>query len=307
MPNNPTPSDKTARAGLFFGISAILCWSFASACTYLGAKELGTWSFTCLSTLLSGIVMLTFRRFHRGELRSAIFLPGRLWLITICCFAVYGLVYPWALSQSQPSQVLGVNLINYFWPTLTVICGILWVPNTRFTKYIVIALILSLAGIFCANFRDLRQFFSASQTQPSASTLPYILAAVAATTWAVYSSLLARWKSWAGDYLTSGIGFLIISLIAGLAGFRSGEFSQSMSASGLFWTILYGLGPSAGGYLTWELALQRAKVQTLGLLGAATPILSVLVLCLFLKRLPNEEILLAAGLVSGGVILSMKS
>jgi drug/metabolite transporter (DMT)-like permease len=69
-------------------------------------------------------------------------------------------------------------------------------------------------------------------------------------------------------------------------------------------TVLYGAGPLAAGYLFWELALPKARVQTLSLIAAATPILSTLLLCGFLKTPPGPELLVAALLVSGGVLLS---
>ena len=40
--------------------------------------------------------------------------------------------------------------------------------------------------------------------------LPYLLALVAALTWGVYSALLARWRHWSKDYVTSPMGFLLI-------------------------------------------------------------------------------------------------
>jgi drug/metabolite transporter (DMT)-like permease len=39
--------------------------------------------------------------------------------------------------------------------------------------------------------------------------LLYGLALVAAVTWAVYSTLLARWRDWARNYVTSPVGFLL--------------------------------------------------------------------------------------------------
>lgn len=311
MSPSASGTKRTAHTGLLFGMLAVFFWSFSSTFIYLGAKQLGTWTFVFLATVISGTATLLLRWIRRGELRTAICLPPRLWIITLCGFAAYGIVYPWALSRSSSSQILGVNLINYFWPTLTVVCGVLWVPHTRFNPRILIALLLSLAGIFCANAGDIRNLLSDPPKSPAPSSattvLPYFLAGAAAVAWAVYSSLLARWKTWASRYLTSGIGLWLTSLIAGVAGLCSGTLFGHTTTTGFVWTILYGLICSAGGYTMWELALSRAKVQTLGLLGAVTPILSILVLCVFLRQSPSPEILLAAGLVGGGVILSVRS
>ena len=42
----------------------------------------------------------------RGELRSALWLPWRLWAAPVCCFVLYGLAWPWALAASTARQVV---------------------------------------------------------------------------------------------------------------------------------------------------------------------------------------------------------
>jgi drug/metabolite transporter (DMT)-like permease len=72
-----------------------------------------------------------------------------------------------------------------------------------------------------------------------------------------------------------------------------------------------GLVPNAAGYMLWELALHRASGISLGLMGAATPVLSTLWLLLLFAftgktgTLPThwETLLLGAGLVAGAVLL----
>jgi drug/metabolite transporter (DMT)-like permease len=54
------------------------------------------------------------------------------------------------------------------------------------------------------------------------------------------------------------------------------------------------------------MALSRARVQTLSLVAAATPILSTFLLCCFLRTMPGPELAVAALLVSGGIVLSMQ-
>ena len=302
------PAHSTGRVGIWMGCAAVLFWSFGSSLIYLGAREAGTWPFVALATLSAGVLQLISRRMYHGELRTSIRLPWRLW-IPLMCFVIYGLVWPSALVASTPSQVGGVNLINYLWPVLTVLFSAWWVPGVRLTKPMAIALILAVAGLICANIQPLRELLS-NRSTASVSTvragLPYALACVAALTWALYSALLVRWRSWANQYVTSPIGFLIVGLIACsvLVIHRSGEHTPS--PFGLCMTLLYGLGPLAAGYLLWELALARAGVQALSLIAATTPVLSTLVLCLCLKHLPGPDLVLAALLVSGGVVLSMR-
>lgn len=298
-------SSSAARLGIILGVGAVLFWSFGASLVYLGAREAGTWPFVTIASLTGGGMQMIFRRVYHGELRSAIWLPWRLWLIPMLCFVVYGLVWPWALVTSDSKQVFGVSLINYLWPVLTVLFSVWWVPGVKLKGRTVVALLLAVAGLVCANLKSIRLLWSAGGTDHSIGQwLPYALALVAATTWGLYSAFLVRWRSWARNYVTSPLGFILIGLFAGAVMVKTQVGPAKLTTFGVLMTLLYGAGPLAAGYLLWELALSRARVQVLSLIAAATPVLSTLLLCCFLRTPPGAELVLAALLVSGGVLLS---
>jgi drug/metabolite transporter (DMT)-like permease len=289
------------------GAVAVLCWSFGSSLIYLGARETGAWPFVAISCLSGGTLQLISRRIYHGELRTATWLPWRLCVGPLLCFVVYGLAWPCALVASSGPQVVGVNLINYLWPVLTVVFSAWWVPGLRLTKATFIAIVLALAGLACANAPQIRELLSAGVNGSRMNQfLPYSLAVVAAVTWAIYSTLLVRWRAWSREYVTSPIGFILIGAIAGLISLCGGRGTGRLSGFGLLATIIYGIGPLAAGYLSWELALAKAKVEVLSLIAAVTPVLSTLLLCWFLRKIPGLELITAALLVSAGVALSMK-
>jgi drug/metabolite transporter (DMT)-like permease len=302
-------ANTASRPGLVLGMGAVLCWSFGSSLVFLGAQQTGPWAFVALSSLTGAALQLIWRRMSHGELRSALWLPWRLWAAPVCCFVLYGLVWPWALAASTARQVVGVNLINYLWPILTVVFSAWWVPGVRLTGRLLGAMLLAVAGLALANLPQFRQMLSSEAGAgpfASRSCLPYALALLAAVTWGVYSASLARWRLWAKDYVTSPLSFLIIGAIACVIVGFTGSLPRRLAGSALWLTLLYGAGPLAAGYLLWEMALPRAKVQTLGLLAAAIPALSTFLLCLFLKKSPGLELIAAALLVSGAVVLSLR-
>jgi drug/metabolite transporter (DMT)-like permease len=308
----PTGADEPnppSRLGLLLGMGAVLCWSFGSSLVFLGARQTGPWLFVALSSLTGAALQLVWRRLSRGELRSALWLPWRLWTSPVCCFVLYGLVWPWALATSTARQVVGVNLINYLWPILTVVLSAWWVPGVRLTGRLIGAMLLAVAGLALANLPQLRQMLSSGSgagSSPGAGFLPYSLALLAAVAWGAYSASLARWRDWAKDYVTSPLSFLIIGAIASVIVAVSGSIPPRLAGSALCMTFLYGAGPLAAGYLLWEMALPRARVQTLGLLAAAIPVLSTCLLCVVLKKSPGPELIAAALLVGGGVVLSLR-
>lgn len=308
--NRPETAHGTERQGLIFGGAAVLSWSFASLLIFLGAREAGMWSFVAVASLIGGMVQLVAWRWHRGRFRSALRLPWRLWAVSVPCFVAYGLVWPAAVVTSSPQEVYGVNLINYLWPVLTVLLAAWWVPGAQLTARTILAAGLSLAGLVCANLSYLRAGFataSGQQEMPAHGLLPYGLALGAAVSWAVYSASLARWRHWAGAYATSPLGFLLTGLIAAAVNGFSGDTPAPASQRGMLLTVAYGIGPLAVGYLSWEVALARARVQSLGLLGALTPVLSTLLLCVFLRSVPGPELIVGAVLVSAGALLSVRT
>ncbi len=298
--------------GLALGATAILCWSFGAAFTCTGAPVLGTWRFVGLTTLVGGLLQIAFRWIRWRELRGVLVLPSALWLITIFGFVVNVMAYPLALTTAQTdAQRCAVNLINYLWPILTVICGILWVRGTRFRWTLALAIALAVAGMALANLDQIKMLFMETRSRHSTwqfrDALPYLLASVGAVTWALYSSLLARWESWAKDYCTSAVGLVVLGITANLVSWQFEGPVARLTPAAVGATVLCALTTQAAGYLLWELALSRESVKILGLIGAMTPILSTIWLCVSLHYLPGVELILAAVLVSGAVVIGMRS
>jgi len=301
-------STSAPKLGLILGALAVVFWSFGASLVFVGAEQTGTWPFVTISSLTGGFIQLMARRVYHGELRTSLRLPWQLWLGPVVCFVLYGLAWPFALVNSTTRQVVGVSLINYLWPVLTVLFSVWLVPGVRLTPRTLIAVILAGAGLVLANYKQLEALVFDSSNHQSAVRhyLPYILGGIAAVTWAIYSALLARWRAWAKDYVTSPSGFLLIGLIGAALMTVGGTLPKSLTPLGALLTLCYGCGPLAAGYLLWEVALSKAKVQTLSLIAAVTPILSTFLLCFFLRRIPGAELICAAFLVSGGVVLSMR-
>jgi drug/metabolite transporter (DMT)-like permease len=311
MKQNIADLNSYPQTGFVFCSLAVLIWSFSSILARFGGTSMGPWQFTGVVCILSGCLHLLFRWLMYGDFRNAIFLPPKLWIITIFGFAVCVLTFPLAMAISRTEgEICAVALINYLWPTMTVLLGVMLVPDTHFNKRLAMAVVLAFLGLILANIRQMPLIF-AGKAETSIplwrAILPYLLGLTAAMSWAFYSVFLARWRDWVKNYTSCAMGMLIAGAAALVVAVLTESRANHLSARGIVFIVLYALGPSAAGYLLWELAVPRTNVKTLGLMGALIPVLSIIWLCIFLRYLPGWELFAGAILVSLGIILSRRS
>jgi drug/metabolite transporter (DMT)-like permease len=266
------------QLGIIFGLISILLWATAASFTFWGGKALG-WQFFAITAGISSICQTIVYRLMGRSLRSIWQPPAKLWLPIILGLVVYMLAYYQALSSASPRQAVGVNLINYLWPTLTILLAVFFLPGGKMTLRLAIAMLIALAGTVLANWQPIGIALSAGPADVGGnlSPWPYILAGVCAISWAGYSVTLARWRNWAKEYATAPIGVAIVAMVC-LTVCLLGTGWQPMNTTQWLLVILNGVGPSAGGYLFWELALHRTDAHVLGLMGSAAPILSTVCL-----------------------------
>ncbi len=279
-----------AAAGLAMGGSAILLWSLSSACIYYVGRQLGVWQFLTLTAAIAGLVQLAVYLAMGRRLRRLLLPPTRLWLAIGLGFVLYEFLYTGALvASTTPTQTMGASLMNYLWPTLTVVFSAWWVAGERLHGRLALSMLLSLVGLLLVNGRAL------ARPESGVSALPYVLGGLAAVCWAAYCALTSRWRAWAQDYAASPVGFLLVSLVAAAVCALQNTW---MPMDGRAWAgvLFTALGPWAAGYLLWELALHRAPGTMLGLLASATPVLSTLCLMLLFVLVGTGE---APGSTSG--------
>jgi drug/metabolite transporter (DMT)-like permease len=291
------------KAGMTMGLACVLVWSTTAMLVSLGGKRMSAWQFVACASGLGGAAQWAYYIFAAPRGISCLRLPWRLWAVTALAFVPYGLILPTALilCGANDAELCGVNLINYLWPVLTVVCALLWVPGTALTWRMALAIPLALAGLALANQDVVAAWAHGRAGGPA---LPYVLAGAAAIIWATYSSLLARWRGWANRYATAPIGFVLTGAIAAAICQMNHQWSP-LDGRAAVSILLCGLGPFGFGYLLWELALHRAPAGSLGLLATAIPVLSTVLLCAVSGHWP-ASIFLAAGMVSVAALFSAK-
>jgi len=262
------------RQGILFGAVALLLWSTTAAATVLVGGRVGAWQFLALATLIAGVLQTVACAVSlKMPLRRIFAPPPKLLALVFFLFAPYMVVYTLALVLSAKQQKVGVSLLNYLWPTLTVVFAARLVPGHKMTARLAFSLALALSGVVLANFRGFCEAVAGGGEK--VPVFPYFLGLAAGVAWAAYSALVARWKSWAGAHAACPLGFFTTSAAAFAVCAASGGWAP-MDAFAWAGVCYMAAGPFAASYLLWELALHRAPARALGLMASGTAVLSTL-------------------------------
>ena len=301
------------KRGILLGVAAILCWACAGAAASWMGKHLGLWPTLSIACGIGALAQTVCYLAMGHSVRAVLMPPPKLWLIILLGFPLYEVAHVGALAGSaSDTQTVGVNLINYLWPTLTVLFAVMWVPGTKASMRLALAAGLALAGVIVGNWKGVEVVFGWNGAA-RLPMLPYALVFVAAVSWSVYSAVLSRWRAWADKYSTATAGFLATGIIAAIICTLRGEW-RPLTATEWLVAAPAGLIVYAAGYMLWELAIHRAPAEKLGLLSGAVPILSTL--CLYAmfaiiqssdRPSPSDVLrqLIAAVLIASAVLISM--
>jgi drug/metabolite transporter (DMT)-like permease len=261
---------RRQTAGMWMGAAAILFWATSTACVLWIGRQVGVWQYLAINGLIAAGGQVALYSLLGRSPQSLFVMPLRLWAAAVLGFVLYAVCFTLGMiTAASNAQATGVSLMNYLWPVLTVLCCLFLVPGSRMNARLGVALAISFLGLAIANWDAI------SQARLHDATLPYLLGGLAGCLWALYSALISRWRAWSQRYATAPSGFLMISMLGAAVCLAKGEW-RAVDARTWMALLYSGLVPHAAGYMLWELALHRAPATKLGLMGAATPVLSTL-------------------------------
>jgi drug/metabolite transporter (DMT)-like permease len=287
----------------FGGLMAIILWSSTIAVARSLSERLGPLTAGACVYLIGGLFCLLplAQRCPRTTQRSLP--PLYVWgcgslfvLYTVLLYLAIGLA-------SSREQVLEVGIVNYLWPALTLLlslpllrqrAGVLLWPGT----------LLAMFGVVLVMTQGARLSWSVFAEHLHRNPLAYILAAVAAFSWALYSNLTRRWSAGA----TGGaVGWFVAStgLLLLLLRFTVAE-PCAWSVQALLEAIFLG-GITALAYALWDRAMRDGDLLLVAACSYLTPLLSTLVSCLYLKVAVSSKLWLGCLLLIVGSLLSWRS
>ncbi len=286
------------------GLSILAAFGFGSASVFARSALQGItllpaiWLSLVVSFLLSGALALAFAFEDLDKLSLAAF--G--WVIALALIQNFG-----GRSQNYMAiNIIGASRASLFFATQAPFSALLALVflGESVTVPVVLGTVAVVAGLLAASGDSLLEGWRTERK----FLLGYLLALSAG---AAYGSTNIVFKK-AAEQLDSPLVITALSLLVGLALLfpftaRSvGHAPRSMAANrdSLRFVVLAGLAAGVGVNALY-FALQRADVVIVGPIVAANPLITVLLAHLFISRLEQVTLRLAAGtvLAVGGVIL----
>ncbi len=260
------------------GIFALIFWGSSIAFSRSLTEKLGTFTSGSYIFLLAGGLSCTYliisHRLQRIVHISRTYLVGCGTLFVVYVASLYLAI---GIAANRV-QVLEVGLINYLWPSLTLIMAIpILKRKTRFT--LIPGCLLGFGGVLLAS-GQFGESWSTFLENLVSNWAPYALALVAAVCWALYSNLARRW---AGETESGAVPLFLLASGLALVGLRI-LFPERTE-----WTIqpmlelaYMAVFSSILAYTFWDIAMRRGNVVLVASLSYLTPLLSIVFGSLYL-------------------------
>jgi drug/metabolite transporter (DMT)-like permease len=290
--------------GTACGIGAILLWSTIVALARSLSEQVGPITSAAAVHLIAGLASgLHLVGSSQGVTRIRQ-LPRRYLWGCGALFVTYMLVLFLGVGLAgNEQQVLEVGLLNYLWPTLTILFSLLLL-NKRASLLVVPGTLAALLGVICVLTQGSQISWSAFVQNVAANPTAYTLGLTAAVSWALYSNLTRRW---AGDGPGGGVDvFLpatgILLLIVALAAGEEGCWRARTCAE----TVFLGLVTWVA-YRLWDVAMRTGNLILVAACSYLTPLFSTIVTCLYLGVEPGQRLWLGCVLIVSGSLMTWRS
>lgn len=287
------------------GLLALVLWSASVALGRSLSEQLGPLTTAAAVYLIDGVFCLAVL----GQKRRKVTAPeppfSRLYLWGCgSLFALYMFAFYQALGLAADRlQVLEIGMINYLWPSLTILFSLLLLGHQAHLLLIP-GTLLALGGIFLVLTHETDLSWTSFVHHLDANPLAYLLALVAALSWGLYSNLTRRW---AGAGSRSAVPWFMFA--TGILLF----FLRLSKPEPNAWTFRAGTEllslalATALGYLGWDLAMRKGNVALVVACSYFTPLLSTLVSCAYLGIAASVRLWVGGLAIVAGSLISWVS
>jgi drug/metabolite transporter (DMT)-like permease len=286
------------------GLTAILLWSTTVAFSrsiseHVGPLLSGASVYLAAGLILACQLVIKDRSLKRLRTLPPKYLFGCGALFVICNLALYlGL----GLASNR-YQTIEVGLVNYLWPSLTILLS-LPILARRASLGLIPGTLVAFFGVYLVMTMGTWISWGSFSANLLSNPRAYGLGIVAAVSWALYSNLARRWGGPGSDgavvvfVLATGVAFLALLPLHPAHGSLTPRVVGEIGYLGL---------ATAVAYVSWDTAMRKGDVVLVAACSYLTPFFSTVVSSFYLGVLPGLSLWLGCVLIIAGSFLSWHS
>lgn len=286
------------------GVGAILLWSTTVAFARSLAEQVGPVSGAAGVYCVGGIAGLVLLLGDSQRRQRILRQPARYLVGCGSLFVGYMLMLFLAVGWADGrQQVLEVGMLNYLWPTLTLVLSLVLLGK-KANWILLPGTLLALGGVFMVVTHGASISWHSFCRNFASNSGAYWLALTAAVFWAMYSNLTRRWAG--GQDEGAVLLFLpitaIVLLIISCFLDEPREWSRRSLAEALFLGVA-----TYAAYMLWDNAMRKGNIVMVAAASYLTPLFSTIVSCIYLAVVPGTRLWVGCGVLVLGSILSWQS
>ncbi|GGH60017.1 hypothetical protein GCM10010975_22280 [Comamonas phosphati] len=285
---------KNTHKATLIGLVAVLLWSSIVGLIRSVSDHLGPTGGAAMMYSVASVFLLLSAGWV--ELRE---FPRRYLVWGSLLFVSYELCLSLSIGYANTArQAIEVGMVNYLWPTFTIVAAILF--NRQRTNFLIVpGFLLSVAGI-CWVLGGEQGFDLAGMLHNVRDNpLSYGLAFAGALIWAGYCTVTARI---AGGRNGVTLFFMLVSVTLWLKYLLEGGGHMAFSWEAIVYLVL-AAGAMGFGYGAWNVGILHGNVTILAGASYFIPVLSAALSTLLLRAPLSLAFWQGAAMVCGGAIL----
>ncbi|MFC2996398.1 aromatic amino acid DMT transporter YddG [Acinetobacter sichuanensis] len=274
------------------GLSAILMWASMVGLVKHITAEIGPDMGITLIYTFSAILLLIIFRVPNFKLISKKYL-----ILGTALFIAYELCFSFAIAYSQTAQqAIEVSIVNYLWPSLTVLAFVIF-KELKFNFIIILGLLISISGIIFIQTGSGDFSLNSVINNFYSNPLSYVLAFAGAIIWAFYCVFT---KKMSNGQNPISIFFICVALTLWIKLLITGH--TTLPSIDLATLISLGLASVAIGlgYAAWNVGIIHGNITILVVASYFTPIISSLLAMFVLKTQLSLSFWQGTALVTAG-------
>jgi drug/metabolite transporter (DMT)-like permease len=285
------------------GFGGIILWASSLPFGKRCSEDLGPLTTVAVIYFVSGLLGIAYFAVS-NRIKSFAFLRNWQFYARTFLFGLYCLLLYFAMGLVPRSQLPFVTLLNYLWPTFTMLLSVYLLKQKCRLPWLLIGSALVVVGL---SIEILGEQFSSllSAQKDSVTLLAFLSAFLAAFVWGCYSVLNRIWGAKAGE--TQALPFVLLFSSVAMFGLRTIFSETSTVTPGTYFPLIYLCITPIIANICWDIGTRLGNINLLSLLSDGLPWASLTVTQLYLGVPIGSATWISAFIIVTGAVVSRYS